>query len=226
MKHQSPLLTRTGFGLHNTVGYPLIEKKKVKPAVPSENNRLCITCILEQRFVLRRFFRTKINFWQSGYMFAEYNQQDATFHNSFISVRRCTRCRRFFRPSSGAQNYTYSVRYLSDQYLTLYVQFWAPDDGRKTRLKHAQRLTEINKLWNVASCWLYSANILAMHGPMNVKKWIYVFFKMSSLIGGYSNLPSAMTTTLNPTATFDCYRTSVQLRDVNFVNYQTSLDHS
>jgi len=37
----------------------------------------------------------------------------------------------FFCPSSGAQNCTYSVRYLSDQYLTLYVQFWAPDDGRK-----------------------------------------------------------------------------------------------
>jgi len=32
-------------------------------------------------------------------------------------------------------------------------------------------LTEINKLWNVASCWLYSANILAMHGHMNVKVW-------------------------------------------------------
>jgi len=34
----------------------------------------------------------------------------------------------------------------SDKYLTLYVQFWAPDDERKTRLKHAERLTEINKL--------------------------------------------------------------------------------
>ena len=49
------------------------------------------------------------------------------------------------------------------------MQFWAPDDGRKTRLKHVERLTEIKKLWNVASCWLYSANILAMHGPINVK---------------------------------------------------------
>jgi len=39
----------------------------------------------------------------------------------------------------------------------LYVQFWAPDGGRKNRLKHVERLTEINKLWNVASCWLYSA---------------------------------------------------------------------
>jgi len=41
-------------------------------------------------------------------------------------------------------------------------------DG-KNRLKHVQRLTEINKLSNVASCWLYSANILAIHGSMNVK---------------------------------------------------------
>ena len=61
------------------------------------------------------------------------------------------------------------LHYWSDKYLTLYVQFWAPDGGRKNRLKHVERLTEINKLWNVASCWLYSANILAMHGTMNVK---------------------------------------------------------
>ena len=40
----------------------------------------------------------------------------------------------------------------------MYVQFWAPDDGRKTRLKHVEHLTDINKLWNVASCWLYCAN--------------------------------------------------------------------
>jgi len=43
-------------------------------------------------------------------IFADYNQQDATFHSLFISVRRSTCFRRFFRPSSGAQNCTYSVR--------------------------------------------------------------------------------------------------------------------
>jgi len=91
--------------------------------------------------------------------FAEYSQQDATFLNLFISVRRSTCFRRFFRPSSGAQNCTDSVRYWSDKYLTLYVQFWAPGDGRKSRLKHVERLTEINKLWNVASCWLYCAKV-------------------------------------------------------------------
>ena len=38
--------------------------------------------------------------------------------------------------------------------------FWAPDDGRKNGPKHVERLREINKPWNVASCWLYSANII------------------------------------------------------------------
>jgi len=52
-------------------------------------------------------------------LFAEYNQQDGKFRKLFISVRRSTCFRRFFRPSSGPQNYTYSVRYLSDQYCYL-----------------------------------------------------------------------------------------------------------
>jgi len=42
--------------------------------------------------------------------FAQYNQQDATFHNLFISVRRSTCFRRVFRPSAVAQNCTYTVR--------------------------------------------------------------------------------------------------------------------
>jgi hypothetical protein len=33
--------------------------------------------------------------------------------------------------------------------------FWAPDDGQRYRLKHVEHFTEINKLCNVASCWLY-----------------------------------------------------------------------
>ena len=37
----------------------------------------------------------------------------------------------------------------------LYIQFWAPDDGRRNSLKHVEHFTEINKLCNVASCWLY-----------------------------------------------------------------------
>jgi len=42
------------------------------------------------------------------------------------------------------------------------------DDGWKAHLKHVEHLTEINKLCNVASCWLYSVNIVEMHRPVNV----------------------------------------------------------
>ena len=77
-------------------------------------------------------------------IFAGYNQHDATFHNLFNSVGRSACFRRFFRPLSGAQNCTYSDRYWPDKFLTLYVQFWAPDDGQKNRLKHVERPTEIN----------------------------------------------------------------------------------
>ena len=39
--------------------------------------------------------------------------------------------------------------------LMLYIQCWAPDDGRRNRLKHVEHFTEIKKLCNVSSCWLY-----------------------------------------------------------------------
>ena len=38
------------------------------------------------------------------------------------------------------------------------MQFRALDDERKPRVKHAERLTEINKSRNVAVFWLYSEN--------------------------------------------------------------------
>jgi len=31
------------------------------------------------------------------------------------------------------------------QYLTLYIQFRAPDDGQKNRLKHVEQFIEINR---------------------------------------------------------------------------------
>ena len=45
-------------------------------------------------------------------IFSQYNQQPATFQNLFISVRRSTCFRLFFRPSLRAQNCTYSVSHL------------------------------------------------------------------------------------------------------------------
>ena len=47
-------------------------------------------------------------------IFSEYNQQDATFLNLVIPVRRSTCFRRFCRPSSRAQNCIYGVRHLPD----------------------------------------------------------------------------------------------------------------
>ena len=41
----------------------------------------------------------------------KYNQQDATLHNLFISVKSSTCFTRFLRPSSGAQNCIYSIVY-------------------------------------------------------------------------------------------------------------------
>jgi len=57
--------------------------------------------------------------------FAQYNQQDATFHNLFISVRRSTCFRQFFRPSSGAKNCTSA----SDQYCYLLLAWLAAGSG-------------------------------------------------------------------------------------------------
>jgi hypothetical protein len=42
-----------------------------------------------------------------------------------------------------------------DIYPMLCIQFRAPDDGRRTRLKHVERFTVIIILRNVASCWFY-----------------------------------------------------------------------
>ena len=41
----------------------------------------------------------------------KYNQQDATLHNLFISVKCSTCFRRFLHPSLGAQNCIYSIGY-------------------------------------------------------------------------------------------------------------------
>jgi hypothetical protein len=69
--------------------------------------------------------------------FAEYNQQDATFHNLFISVRCSTCFRLFFRPSSGAQNCTYSVRHLSDHCGYLLLDLAGLTAGSSNGLKNA-----------------------------------------------------------------------------------------
>jgi len=87
---------------------------------------------------------------------------------------------RSFRPSSGVQDCTYSIRYMSywladcllagscplassqtnlyDIYLTLYVLSWTPDYGREDRPKHEEWYSINSK--NCASIWFYYGNTL------------------------------------------------------------------
>jgi hypothetical protein len=125
------------------------------------------------------------------------------FLDLFISINRSTCFRRYLRPSSGTQNCTYSVRYCQTntaaccyrewdgtlshpqqqqasvlvwQYLTLYVQFCAPDDGRRNRLKHVEQFIEINRSRKRRILLVVLRNILAMHGHMNVKSVVVSVF--------------------------------------------------
>jgi hypothetical protein len=108
-----------------------------------------------------------------------YNQREATLHSLFTSVKFSTCFRRFLRPSSGAQICIHSIGYFVKPLLLnatvvpslpqqwqvavkvwqstrwCIYSFWTPDDGRRNPLKHVEHFTEINKLCNVASCWLY-----------------------------------------------------------------------
>jgi len=45
----------------------------------------------------------------------------------------------------------------------------APDDGWRYHPKHVEQLTDINKLYSVASCWAVIATYYTMHGPLNIK---------------------------------------------------------
>jgi hypothetical protein len=94
-------------------------------------------------------------------IFAEYNQQDATYLILFIYFCKTLFIFQTVFPPIIRSTKLHIQRQVFVRPL-LYVQFWAPDDGRKYRLKHVERLTEINKLRNIASC-LYSAKRRAVH---------------------------------------------------------------
>jgi len=64
-------------------------------------------------------------------IFADYNQQAATFHNLFISVRRSTCFRWVFRPSSGAQNCTL-VWQILDALCAILSSWWWTENPSET----------------------------------------------------------------------------------------------
>jgi hypothetical protein len=46
----------------------------------------------------------------------------------------------------------------------------APDDGWKYHLKHVEQFPDINKLCNVASCWIYIGILLGAHPFLHVSR--------------------------------------------------------
>jgi hypothetical protein len=75
-----------------------------------------------------------------------YIQQEATLHGLFISGN-CSKCFGwYFHPSSGAHT---TVSTASGICHTV-------DDGWNYHPKHVEQFPDINKLCNVAFCWVYS----------------------------------------------------------------------
>ena len=116
-------------------------------------------------------------------LFSEYNRQDTSFLNSFISVT-CSTCFRWFFPSiirssklriqcqvfvrpllllaaSLARLAAGSSNGLINTWCCMYSFELLIMDG-KNCLKHVEHLTEINELRKDASCWLYSENKLTL----------------------------------------------------------------
>jgi len=83
-------------------------------------------------------------------------EKDATVYSLFISVNCSTCFEWYFHPSSGAHS-------------TVRTVLWAPDDGWKYHSKHVEQLTDINKLFTVASFPIIIAIYYTMHGPLNQK---------------------------------------------------------
>jgi len=65
---------------------------------------------------------------------------------------------------------------------TVYTVIWAPDDGWRYRPKHVEQLTDINKLYIVASCWIIIDTHYAMRGPLNIKNSHNIVRVLSSVL--------------------------------------------
>jgi len=82
----------------------------------------------------------------------------------FIFVRRFTCLGRDFRPSSGAQNCTYSVRHLSDQYWYLPLARLAAGSKQDQDVPEgpdpARKLSA--NLYDIYHCCVYSEKLLMM----------------------------------------------------------------
>src|SRR5215475_13887992 len=125
-------------------------------------------------------------------MYRKYIQQDATLHSLFISGNCSTCFGWYFHPSSGAHttvstasgichNVTAICRYrgrVGTGLSVLWVAYathstlkpdavdtvvCSLDDGWKYHPKHVEQFPDINKLCNLASCWIYIGILLGAH---------------------------------------------------------------
>jgi len=102
-----------------------------------------------------------------------YIQQDATLHSLFISGN-CSTCFRWYHhPPSGAHTTVSTASGICETGTATCRYHWqvavpvsqipdavntvvcVPDDGWRYHPKHVEQFPDINKLCNIASCWIY-----------------------------------------------------------------------
>ena len=65
---------------------------------------------------------------------------------------------------------------------TVDTVLWAPDDGWKYHPKHVEKLTDINKLYTVAPCWIIIAilkipfSFYKLHKPSTPLSLVYAVY--------------------------------------------------
>jgi hypothetical protein len=73
-------------------------------------------------------------------------------------------------------------------YLTLYIQSWTPDDGRKDHPKHVECCSKMKWIWDIVHLDGFTVEIYYDAGPTNVKLGPYI-----SPSAAYCRTPSAHT---------------------------------
>jgi len=132
-------------------------------------NNYYVCPVTFERKVLRKFFletrdkrssvENKHECWTWKITSLKYNQQDATFSRSIYFYKLLYMFQAVPPPIIRSRKLYIQRQVLSNQnccllqqaavlvwkYLTLYVEFCAPDDGRRNRLKHVEQFIEINR---------------------------------------------------------------------------------
>ena len=150
------------------------------PSVQPQEDLCMQLCCISFMHPYKQSGRWQIFLRMNTWMFIQlYIQQDAALHNLFISWNCSTCFGWYLHQSSGAHTTVFTASgTLSNRYCYLSLSWkrpncsavpslWqvpdavntvvcAPDDGWRYRPKHVEQFPEINKLCNVAYCWIYN----------------------------------------------------------------------